>query len=199
MSKNQPLIAIVDDDASVRRALRRLIRSLKMNAEIFTSGQEFLDLIESMPSFKADCVILDIQMAGLNGLATQENLVAKGIQLPVIFITAHDEVGARERALAAGAMAFLRKPFSDKLLIKILDKALGRTIGTVTLGEKGRKSKGGSNRQRINEKKIAHGTRAGFSSERGVRRCREQPRSSSLPPRSIGSSTTRCDERASRG
>ena len=126
MSKRKPLIAIVDDDPSVCRAMKRLIRSLGMDAETFASGQEFLELIESMPSFNADCVILDVQMPGLNGLEVQEQLARKRRSLPVVFITAHDEVGARERALAAGAIAFLRKPFSDQLLIKSLDAALGR-------------------------------------------------------------------------
>lgn len=126
MSKSQPLIAIVDDDESVCRALKRLVRSLSMNAETFTSGQQFFDLLHAMPSFRPDCVILDVQMQGMNGLEVQELLSASGNQTPLIFITAHDELGVREKALGAGALAFLRKPFDDELLVKILGEALKR-------------------------------------------------------------------------
>jgi FixJ family two-component response regulator len=124
MTKSLPLIAIVDDDVSVRRALKRLVRSLGMNAEIFASGQEFLDCIEALPSFHANCAILDVQMPGMNGLEIQQRLARGGNPMPIIFITAHDEVGVRERALASGAVAFLRKPFDDELLIKTLRAAL---------------------------------------------------------------------------
>ena len=124
MTKSLPLIAIVDDDVSVRRALKRLVRSLGMNAEIFASGQEFLDCIEALPSFHANCAILDVQMPGMNGLEVRQRLAQGGNPIPVIFITAHDEVGVRERALASGAVAFLRKPFDDELLIKTLRAAL---------------------------------------------------------------------------
>jgi FixJ family two-component response regulator len=127
VSKTKPLIAIVDDDESVCRAMKRLVRSLGMNAETFTSGNEFMDLIEAMPSFDPDCVVLDVQMPGMNGLEVQERVALSRSSLPVIFITAHDEVGARERALAMGAVAFLRKPFNDELFSKTLNAALERT------------------------------------------------------------------------
>jgi FixJ family two-component response regulator len=126
LEKSKPLIAIVDDDESVCRALRRLLRSLSMDAEIFSSGQQFLDLVEAMPSFHPDCLVLDVQMPGMNGLELQDRLAMTGQTIPVIFITAHDEVGVRERALGAGALAFLRKPFDDELLVKTLRAALDR-------------------------------------------------------------------------
>jgi len=126
LKNTRPLIAIVDDDESVCRALRRLVRSLMMDAETFSSGEHFLDLLEAMPSFHPDCLILDVQMPGLNGLDVQQVLAANANTLPVIFITAHDEVGIREKALASGAVAFLRKPFNDELLVKTLDEALKR-------------------------------------------------------------------------
>lgn len=129
MTKTKPLIAIVDDDESVCRAMKRLVRALGMNADTFTSGQEFLDLVEAMPSFHPDCVVLDVQMPGLNGLEVQERLAKSGSHLPVIFITAHDEVGVRERALATGAVAFLRKPFNDELLVKTLHVAIKSGAG----------------------------------------------------------------------
>jgi FixJ family two-component response regulator len=124
MTKDRLLIAVVDDDASVCRAMKRLIRSLGMNAEAFTSGKEFLDFLEAMPSFHPDCVILDVQMPGMSGLEVQEQLIQSSPSLPVIFITAHDEVGVRERALALGALAFLRKPFNDELIIETLNAAV---------------------------------------------------------------------------
>ncbi len=122
----KPLIAIVDDDESVCRAVSRLLRSLSMDAETFHSGQAFLDLLEAMPSFHPDCVILDVQMPGMSGLEVLERLAKSGHTVPVVFITAHDEVGVREKALEAGALAFLRKPFDDELLIKTLREALKR-------------------------------------------------------------------------
>jgi FixJ family two-component response regulator len=124
LDKSKPLIVIVDDDESVCRAIRRLVRSVGMYAETFSSGQDFIDLLDAMPSFQPDCLILDVQMPGLNGLDIQERVVRGGKTVPVIFITAHDEVGVREKALAAGAVAFLRKPFNDELLIKTMHEAL---------------------------------------------------------------------------
>lgn len=124
MSKSKPLIAIVDDDESVCRAMKRLVRSLGMDAAAFASGREFIDRVETTPSFQPDCLVLDVQMPGMNGLEVQERLASSGNPLPVIFITAHDEAGVRDRALAAGAVAFLRKPFNDELFIETLRVAL---------------------------------------------------------------------------
>ena len=100
-----------------------------MDADIFNSGQEFAELMEAMPLLQADCVILDVQMPGLSGLEVQERLAKSHSRLPVIFITAHDDLGLRERAMAAGAVAFLRKPFNDELLIRTLRAALERDLG----------------------------------------------------------------------
>ena len=124
MSRSKPLIAIVDDDPSVCRAMERLVRSFGMDGDAFTSGQEFIDRIETTPSFQPDCVVLDVQMSGMNGLEVQSRLASSGNPLPVIFITAHDETGVRDQGLAAGAVAFLRKPFNDELLIDTLRTAL---------------------------------------------------------------------------
>ena len=95
-----------------------------MEADTFASGQEFIGFIEAMPSRRFNCVILDVQMPGLNGLDVQERLKRLGNRFPIIFLTAHDEVSVRERALAAGAVAFLRKPFAAELLIKTLRAAV---------------------------------------------------------------------------
>jgi FixJ family two-component response regulator len=122
--QEQTIIAIVDDDESVCHAIKGLVRSLGMEADTFASGQEFIDFIEAMPSRRFNCVILDVQMPGLNGLDVQERLKRLGNRFPIIFLTAHDEVSVRERALAAGAVAFLRKPFAAELLIKTLRAAV---------------------------------------------------------------------------
>ncbi|MGO9586412.1 MAG: response regulator transcription factor [Limisphaerales bacterium] len=126
MISKKPLIAVVDDDESVCRAMERLVRSLGMAAETYASSEDFLNQIESLPSFHLDCVILDVQMPGLNGIEVQTRIRRIHKDMPVIFITAHDDRGARERALAGGALAFLRKPCNDALLIRTLDAALGR-------------------------------------------------------------------------
>jgi len=129
MSKTKPTIAIVDDDASVCRAISRLLRSWGMNADTFTSGREFIEHLGMMPSFRPDCVVLDVQMPGMNGLEVQDLLVLGDNPLPVIFITAHDEIEVRERALQTGAVAFLSKPFNNEVLIKTLDEAIKRGGG----------------------------------------------------------------------
>jgi FixJ family two-component response regulator len=120
----KPLIAIVDDDESVCRSVSRLFRSLGMNAETFASGQEFLDLLEGMPSFQPSCLVLDVQMPEVNGLEVQDQLALRHRNVPVVFITAYDDIHAREKALAGGAVAFLRKPFNPDVLVKTVREAL---------------------------------------------------------------------------
>src|SRR5262245_20043356 len=96
-----------------------------MTAETYLSGTEFVDLIEALPSFRPDCVVLDVQMPGMNGIEVQECLRRTRREIPIVFITAHDDRALRMQALAGGAVAFLRKPFNDALLIRTLDAALG--------------------------------------------------------------------------
>ncbi len=124
MTQPKPVIAIVDDDASVCKAMERLVRSLGMSASTFTSGDEFLSVVDGTPGFSPRCVILDVQMPGTNGLAVQARLLEKMPGACVVFITAYDAPGVRERALAAGAAAYLRKPFSDDVLVQILERAI---------------------------------------------------------------------------
>src|SRR6202795_17388 len=116
MSQVKPFVAVVDDDVSVSRAIKRLLRSTGLAADTFKTGNDFLDMFDSIPSYRPACIILDVQMPGLNGLEVQRRLSGSGI--PVIFITAHDDIGVREHALAAGAVAYLRKPFNDELFVK---------------------------------------------------------------------------------
>jgi FixJ family two-component response regulator len=122
MSQVKPFVAVVDDDESVSRAIKRLLRASGLAADTFKTGDDFLDMFESIPSYRPACVVLDIQMPGLNGLEVQQRLAGSGI--PVIFITAHDEIGVREQALASGAAAYLRKPFNDEVLITAVRTAI---------------------------------------------------------------------------
>jgi FixJ family two-component response regulator len=98
-----------------------------MDADTFTSGQDFIELLKAMSGPRIECVVLDVQMPGMSGLEIQERLKTSGSGIPVIFITAHDEMGARKQAMANGAVAFLRKPFNDELFIVTLEEALKRS------------------------------------------------------------------------
>jgi len=119
------LVAVVDDDESVCRAIRRLLHSVGIGADTFSSGDAFLSTLSSTPSARPACVILDILMPGINGLEVQRYLAASSV--PVIFTTACNDLAVRETALASGAAGYLRKPFNDAILIKALEMALGAT------------------------------------------------------------------------
>lgn len=121
---HKPVIAIVDDNVSICRGTKRLLCFLGFDAVTFASGQEFIDTLEGMRSFDPDCVILDVQMPGLNGFEVQERLGLSRRNIPVIFLTAFDEVWIREQALASGAAAFLSKPCSGSVLIDTLRAVL---------------------------------------------------------------------------
>ena len=123
-TKHRPVIAIVDDDASICRAMKRLMWSRGIAAYTFASGLEFLDLLRAWPSISWDCVVLDVHMPGLDGLQVQEYLRCKRPDIPVIFVTATHDARIREQALAAGALAFFEKPLNDDLLINTLQLVL---------------------------------------------------------------------------
>jgi len=117
-----PFIYIVDDDPAVVKALKRLLHSWGMHVRTFASGEEFLAALSR--SCDGDCSVIDVQMPGMTGLEVQEALNRGGIDVPVIFITAHNEEGIEERAMRAGAIGFLRKPLTEKDLINLIAKAL---------------------------------------------------------------------------
>ena len=119
-----PVIAIVDDDDSFRRATTSFVRSLGYGTASFDSAEAFL---KSEQVSDADCLITDVQMPGMTGIELQDRLIAQGHSLPVIFITAFPEMRARAQALAAGAVGFLAKPFDDRNLISCLNEALTRS------------------------------------------------------------------------
>jgi len=117
-----PLVAVVEDESSVRKALGRLLRSDGLAAETYASGEEFL---EALPAHAPDCLLLDLQLPGLNGLAVQSRLQQCGLTFPVIFITANDGSDARHRAMQGGAAAWLRKPVEDLQLLEVIRRSLG--------------------------------------------------------------------------
>jgi len=124
-SPDEHLVAIVDDDASVRQSARRLIRSLGYRAEAFGSSEEFLN---SGQATKAGCLILDVRMPGMDGLGLQRHLADGGLPIPIIFITARASDDEERRALQAGAVAFLRKPVDKEALLRALRAVLQRSV-----------------------------------------------------------------------
>src|SRR5215203_6897327 len=133
------MISIVDDDQAVREATKGLVRSLGYCTSMFSSAEEFL---ESDRLHDTSCLITDVNMPGLSGLELQSRLVADGYRMPIIFITAFSEKTARARAMKAGAICFMSKPYREDWLIDCLDRALRARSG-LTL-ERGTQSDAGT-------------------------------------------------------
>jgi FixJ family two-component response regulator len=123
------LISIVDDDESTRESTKGLVRSLGYQAATFASAEEFL---QSGILDGTACLITDVHMPGLSGIDLQRGLIAQGAQLPTIFITAFPEEETRVRAMTAGAVGYLSKPFREESLLECLDRALGRSSDNVS-------------------------------------------------------------------
>lgn len=119
MANLRKRIAVVDDDASIRRALERLLRAFAFDIQAYGSGSEFLAVAHS---FRPDCVILDLHMEGMNGLDVQRHLLRLDLRPPVIVISGHDNPVARAECLALGARSFLSKPVDGQLLISTIDR-----------------------------------------------------------------------------
>jgi len=119
-----PIVFVVDDDISVRESLELLIRSEGWQPEIFASAQEFLDRPRSLvPS----CLVLDVSLPGLNGLELQKRVAVERPDMPIIFITGYGDVPTTVRAMKAGAVEFLTKPFSDDVLLNAIRQAVERS------------------------------------------------------------------------
>jgi FixJ family two-component response regulator len=123
ITEDAPVVFIVDDDASVRRAIQDLLESVALRSEAFATPREFLD------SKRADCpgcLVLDVRLPGMSGLDFQRALAAAGVSLPVIFITGHGDVPMSVQAMKSGAVEFLMKPFRTQELLDAIQQALDR-------------------------------------------------------------------------
>ena len=127
MSELKPRIAVVDDDAPVRKALKRLLETCSYEVQTFEAASE---LIAALPHGIPECIVVDLQMPNMTGLELQHHLARSGIKIPTIVITAHDEPGTRERCVAAGAAAYLLKPLSKAVLIAAINTATKMTTRT---------------------------------------------------------------------
>ena len=124
MSTITPIVFIVDDDVSVRESLELLIQNEGWQAETFASAQQFLDHPRTaLPS----CLILDVSLPGLNGLELQQRVAVERTDMPIIFITGHGDIPMTVRAMKAGAIEFLTKPFNDEALLNAIRQALQRS------------------------------------------------------------------------
>jgi len=121
MPEPPPLVAIVDDDASVRKSTTRLIRSFGYRAEAFASGEEFLSSPEAS---RTACLVLDVRMPEMDGLEVQRQVAARQLQIPVVFISGRASDEEERRARSAGAIDFLRKPIATATLLQVLRKVI---------------------------------------------------------------------------
>ena len=120
---DKPIVFVIDDDDSVRRSLKRLLRSVDLDVETFASAQDFLR--KPMPDRPA-CMVLDLRLPGPSGLELQESLIRSGHDVPIIFISAYADVPSSVRAIKAAAVDFLEKPFNDQVLLETIHRALLR-------------------------------------------------------------------------
>lgn len=126
MRKQSFTVYVVDDDESVRRALKRLLKSMGYHAVTFDCAESFMEATSCRHG--KGCLVLDIRLPGMTGLDLQEKLASSGEEYPVIFMTAHDNPQWQERAKKAGALAYLRKPFDEEALLSAIQLA-GREGG----------------------------------------------------------------------
>ena len=118
---SRPTVFVVDDDAAMRKSLTTLVQSVQLPVETFENAQDFLDAFD--PD-RGGCLVLDLRMPGLSGLELQHRLTAKGSRLPIIFISAHGDLGSAVGAMRDGAIDFLEKPFRGQALLDRINQAL---------------------------------------------------------------------------
>lgn len=124
MPEPEPTVFVVDDDAQMRESLKNLIRSVGLRVELFASAREF---VQSRHPEAPSCLVLDVRMPGLSGLDLQKQTSEAGLQIPIIFITGHGDIPMSVRAMKAGAVEFLTKPFRDQDLLDAIQLALERS------------------------------------------------------------------------
>jgi FixJ family two-component response regulator len=121
MRGSEPVVFVVDDDESVRKALKRLIKSVGMNVETFATAQDFL----SRQHYEGpSCLVLDVRMPGVSGLDLQQRLAKANLRVPIIFITGHGNIPMSVQAMKNGAVDFLEKPFEDQALLELIQNAI---------------------------------------------------------------------------
>ncbi len=116
------LVHLVDDDAAIRRSVSFALKTSGYRVQVYESGSEFL---KAAPKLKTGCILLDIRMPGMDGLEVQEALKAKGVTLPVIIMTGHGDVSLAVRAMKAGALDFIEKPFPKAVLLAAIEQGIG--------------------------------------------------------------------------
>ena len=122
-AQSDSIVFVVDDDASIRDAVKSLLKSVGLRAEVFGSTEEFVTATRpQVPS----CLVLDVRLPGMSGLEFQEQFEKTGIRIPIIFVTAHGDIPMTSRAMKAGAIEFLPKPFQKKELLEAIHQALDR-------------------------------------------------------------------------
>ncbi len=121
--QSRAMVFVVDDDVSVREALESLVRSAGFEVETFASAQDFLD---HRKADKPSCLVLDVRLPGLSGLDLQKRIIEANREIPIVFITGHGDVPTSVRAMKAGAVEFLTKPFSDQDLLDAIGQAIQR-------------------------------------------------------------------------
>jgi len=123
MSEDKAIVFVVDDDPSMRRSLESLLRSVGHDVRLFSSAPEFM---RAQREDAPGCLVLDVRLPGMSGLAFQQELTKAGVALPIIFVTGHGDVPMTVRAMKAGAAEFLTKPFDDQVLLDAIHAALER-------------------------------------------------------------------------
>ena len=123
MSEARPAVFVIDDDPSMRRSLDTLLRSVALDVHLFSSAEEFM---HAKRPETPGCLLLDVRMPGMSGLTFQQELAKAGIGLPIIFISGHGDVPMTVRAMKAGAVEFLTKPFDDQVLLDAIHAAIER-------------------------------------------------------------------------
>ena len=123
MNENNPLVCVIDDESVSRESLSFLLRSAGRTVRAFSSAQEYLI---DPPVEPPGCLVVDVQLPGISGLDLQQELVSKDIQIPIIFLTGHGDIPMSVRAIKAGAIEFLTKPFDDEYLLEAIRSAIAR-------------------------------------------------------------------------
>ena len=119
-------VFVVDDDSSVRDAVKTLLKSVGLNVQAFGSTEEFLEALRGGRPERSSCLVLDVRLPGMSGLEFQQELKTKGIRIPIIFVTGHGDIPMTSRAIKAGALEFLTKPFQKQELLAAITHALDR-------------------------------------------------------------------------